>query len=57
MISIDFSFDTKYGTFSDSILLPEDHTFTETEIETMKQQRLENWICVVETPSGAVDGE
>jgi hypothetical protein len=46
-MKIDFSFDTQYGMFSDAIVLPDDHSFTDNEIEAMKQQRLSNWIAVV----------
>lgn len=50
MISIVFEFTTKYGVFRDALHLPEDHAFTEEEINAMKQQRLDNWLCVVENP-------
>jgi hypothetical protein len=43
-MKIDFTFDTEYGVFSDAISLPDDHTFTDDEIEAMKQERLTNWI-------------
>jgi len=46
-MKIDFSFDTQYGKFCDALNLSDDHTFTESEIEAMKQQRLDNWIAVV----------
>jgi len=46
-MKIDFSFDTQYGKFCDALHLPDDHAFTEVEIEAMKQQRLDNWIAVV----------
>lgn len=46
-MKIDFSFETQYGNFSDAIHLPDDHTLTDAEIETMKQQRLDNWIAIV----------
>jgi hypothetical protein len=46
-MKIDFSFETQYGKFADAIILPDDHTFSEAEIEAMKQQRLDNWIAVV----------
>jgi len=48
---IDFEFDTKYGTFRDALVLPDDHTYTDEELEAMKQTRLDNWIAVVEAPS------
>lgn len=49
-MKIDFSFDTQYGKFCDALHLPDDHTFTESEIDTMKQQRLDNWIAVITAP-------
>lgn len=51
MIKIDFAFDTKYGRFADALHLPDDHGFTDDEIEAMKQQRVDNWIAILETPS------
>lgn len=50
MISIVFEFTTKHGVFRDALHLPEDHTFTEDEINAMKQQRLESWLNIVENP-------
>jgi hypothetical protein len=49
-MKIDFEFDTKHGVFRDALHLPDNHAFTEAEIETMKQQRVDNWIAVVEAP-------
>ena len=46
-MKIDFSFDTQYGKFCDGLHLSDNHTFTESEIEAMKQQRLDSWIAVV----------
>ena len=51
MIKIDFTFDTKHGSFSDALHLDDNHSFTEQEIEAMKQERVDNWIAVIETPS------
>jgi len=48
MIKIDFSFETKYGKFADALHLPDDHGLTDDEIEAMKQQRLTNWLAIVE---------
>ena len=39
MISIIF----EINGFRDALHLPSDHTFTETEIEAMKQSRYDNW--------------
>lgn len=54
MIKIEFSFDTEYGVFSDAITLEDNHSFTEQEIEAMKQERVDNWIAVVTSPSEEV---
>lgn len=50
MIQIIFEFDTKHGTFRDALYLPEDHTFTEAQIQAMKEERRDNWISAVENP-------
>ena len=50
MIKIDFEFDTPHGIFRDALHLPDDHTFTEDEIQAMKEQRRDNWIAVVTAP-------
>jgi hypothetical protein len=47
---IDFEFDTKYGVYRDALYLPDDHTFTEVELAAMKEERLNNWIYVIENP-------
>jgi hypothetical protein len=49
-MKIDFTFDTEYGVFSDAITLPDDHTFTDDEIEAIKQERLANWIAIITAP-------
>ena len=49
-MKIDFEFQTEHGLFRDALHLPDDHTFTEADIETMKQQRVDNWIAVVTAP-------
>lgn len=50
-MKIDFEFETPHGLFRDALHLPDDHTFTDDEIQTMKQQRVDNWIAVVTAPS------
>lgn len=50
MIVIEFEQDTKYGVYRDAITLPDDHPFTDNDIEAMKQQRVDNWINAVENP-------
>ena len=49
-MKIEFEFETPHGTFRDAIYLPDDHTFTEAEIEAMKLQRRDNWIAIVTAP-------
>jgi hypothetical protein len=50
-IKIDFEFETQHGKFSDALHLPDDHNFTEEEIQAMKEQRRDNWIAVITTSS------
>lgn len=50
MIKIDFSFETKFGKFADALHLPDDHVLSDAEIEAMKQQRLTNWLAIVDPP-------
>jgi hypothetical protein len=47
MIIIDFQRTQGRDTFSDAIALPDDHTFTEEEIEAMKQERFNNWLAIM----------
>ncbi len=35
---------------TDALHLPDDHVFSDSEIELMKQQRVDNWIAVVTAP-------
>jgi hypothetical protein len=49
-MKIDFTFNTDYGVFSDAISLPDDHTFTDDEIEAIKQERVNNWIAIITAP-------
>jgi hypothetical protein len=51
MIKIDFSFDTPHGKFADALHLPDDHSFSEAEIQAMKEQRRDNWIAIVTAPA------
>ncbi len=50
MIKIDFEFETPHGKFADALHLPDDHTFTDAEIQTMKEQRRGNWVAIVTAP-------
>jgi hypothetical protein len=50
IMKIDFSFSSQYGTFSDALVLEDNHAFTDAEIEAIKQQRFDNWIAVITAP-------
>jgi hypothetical protein len=50
-IKIDFIVDNGVYRFSDALHLPANHTFTEQEIEDMKQTRFNNWIAVITAPA------
>lgn len=57
MIKIDFEFESKYGKFADALHLPEDHGLSDAQIEALKQERLDNWLAILNTPQEPVDGE
>ena len=50
MISIDFEITQNGYTFKDAIVLPDDHTMTDDEIEALKQKRFDNWYTIITTP-------
>ena len=50
MIKIDFEFQTPHGQFRDALHLPENHEYTNEQIENMKQQRLDNWLAIINNP-------
>lgn len=50
MVKIDFQFDTPYGKFADALHLPDNHGFSEAQIQAMKEQRRDNWIAIVSAP-------
>lgn len=50
MIKINFEFDTKHGVYRDALYLLEDHTYSNADIEAMKNERVNNWIQIVENP-------
>lgn len=39
-----------YGLYSDALNIPDDHTYTEDELNSMKQQRFDNWVAYLEAP-------
>jgi hypothetical protein len=50
-MKIDFEFDTPHGVFRDALHLPDDHGMTDEQIDAMKQQRVDNWIAIVNPPA------
>jgi hypothetical protein len=48
---IDFSITQNNHTFSDALILADDHTFTNKEIEAMKQARFDNWYTIITAPT------
>ena len=50
MQQIIFEFNTQYGVYRDALNLPEAHGLSEEQLETMKQQRVNNWIAAITSP-------
>lgn len=50
MIKIEYSYTSEYGVFNDAIILPEDKSFTDAEIEALKQERINNWLASINPP-------
>lgn len=57
MIKIDFEKTSADGlmVYRDALYLPEDHTYTDEEIEAMKQDRFDRWYQVVTNPPPIVN--
>jgi len=49
-MKIDFEFNTPHGLFRDALHLPDDHAFSDADIQLMKEARVDNWIAVVTAP-------
>lgn len=58
-MQIDFSFETKYGVYSDCIHLTDEEysVLSEYDIEEIKTERLNNWISIIENPNPVVEIE
>lgn len=56
-MQIRFSYETKYGTFSDALNLPDDHSYTDIEIESMKEIRRDVWIAHIDNSQNEVSVE
>jgi hypothetical protein len=51
MEKIVFEYTTQYGTFRDALYLPEDHGLSDTDINALKKERLNNWLALIEAAS------
>jgi hypothetical protein len=49
-MKIDFEFNTSYGVYRDALHLDDNHNLSDEQIEAIKQERLANWISVIENP-------
>lgn len=49
-MKIDFEIETQYGVFRDALYLEDGHQLTEEEINALKQERLDNWLYIIENP-------
>lgn len=50
-MKIDFEFiHPVHGVFKDALHLSDDHSYTDDEIQAMKQQRFDNWVSHIEAP-------
>lgn len=47
-MQIRFSSETPYGIYSDALNLPDDHEFSESEIQAMQQQRIDAWVAMID---------
>ena len=56
MIKIDFTKSSEDGiyTYSDALHLPANHTYTEEQIEAMKQERFDRWLALITQSSTQV---
>jgi hypothetical protein len=56
-IKIDFTKTSEDGvySFSDAIHLPANHSYTDEEIETMKQERFDRWLNMILNPPEPVE--
>lgn len=59
MIKINFTKTSEDGiySFSDAINLPINHSYTDEEIETMKQARFDSWLYMILNPPAPVEEE
>jgi hypothetical protein len=49
-MQIIFEYDHNGIIFRDALNLPDNHTFTDAELEAMKQERIANWLEMITSP-------
>jgi hypothetical protein len=50
MIKIEFEKTDEMYTFRDAIVLPDNHTFTDEQLEELKEQRFQAWLSMITAP-------
>lgn len=50
MISIPFQAETQFGIYRDVLILPDNHTKSDQEIEDLKQRKIDSWIQYLSNP-------
>jgi hypothetical protein len=50
MLTINFEMSQDGYTLKDAIVLPNDHNLTDDDIESLKQQRFDEWYAIVTAP-------
>ena len=50
-MKIDFEANTPHGIYRDALHLPDDHGYSDAELEQLKQQRVDNWVAIVTAPA------
>lgn len=50
MILVKFQVDTKYGPYVSSLCLPDNHNFSDSDLEAFKMTQVENYINSIENP-------
>jgi hypothetical protein len=57
MIVIEFEINRDGYTFKDAIHLPENHGLLDSQIETMKQKRFNDWYAIITAPQEETEEE
>lgn len=56
-MKIDFEFDTPHGLFRDALHLPDDHAFSDADVQLMKEARVDSWVAAATAPPVEVIAE